>query len=100
MAESLVLVTKSVQGGEKLINGVRAVLINTDDAGSDAQKILEAEAALNRAFPKDAAGADAYPAGYLDTVLEVGNLTSGPIPDDTDAIVFAGTGEVVTTLAP
>lgn len=99
MAESVVLVTRAASAGEQLVNGVRAVLINSDDGGTDAQKIIEAVAACNRAFPKDAAGSDPFPAGYFDTVLEVGDLTSGPIPDDTDAIVFAGSN-VVTTLAP
>ena len=96
MAEALFLVTKSQQGGEKLINGVRAVVVNDDDAESAALHIASAVAACNRAFPKDAAGSDPFPAGYFDTVVTLSDLTTGPIPDDADAVVFSERQVIIT----
>ena len=98
MAEGLFLVRKTLSGGQQLINGVVAVLINDDDADTLALHITAAVAACNLAFPKDADGSDPYPAGYFDTADEVSDLSAGILQDDGDAIVFTerGTLEVGT----
>jgi len=83
MAEALYLVTKSASNDPSatLIDGIHAVLINSDDGGSDAQIITEAETAVQ-------GHGHAIPDGYFDTVSAVGDLTSGPLPDDTDIMIF------------
>jgi len=83
MAEALYLVTKAnaQHGGETIINGIHAVLINSDDGGTDAQIIAEAEAQV-------VAGGHPIPSGYFDTVAAVGDLTSGPLPTDEDTLII------------
>lgn len=97
MAEALYLVTRT-GNTKRLINGVRAVLINSDDAGTNADIIAEAVIGLNRAYPKDAEGSDPFPDGYFDTVQSPADLTSGPVPDDRDVIIFAD-NQVLTSEA-
>lgn len=69
MAASMVLITKSnpEQPEKRLINGIHAVVINTDDAGSDAVMIAEAEAVL-------VANGHPVPSGYFDTVTKLADL--------------------------
>lgn len=90
MAAGLFLVTRNDQlGGKGLLNGVRAVVVNNDDAETNAQHIAAAVAKCNAAFPKDSAASDdPYPADYFDTVVEISDLVAGPLKDDGDAYVF------------
>lgn len=89
MAAQLYLVSKAPAEGQNLVNGVRYVLINSDDGGGDSQVIAEAVAACNTAYPKDSDGSDAFPADYFDTVEAVS--TTQLLDSDEDAIVFPGT---------
>ncbi len=94
MAEALFLVTRTNQLGDNdMRNGVHAMLINNDDGDTDAVTIADAILRLNAHF-----GAGSYPDGYFDTVQEVGDLTSGPAPDNGDIMVFLPR-EVVTVEA-
>jgi len=98
MAKALYLITTDHGVGDNVINGIFAVLINSDNGGSDAQKRLEARAQVL------AAGvvADALPTTYFDQgrILDVGDLTGGALEDDTDAAIFSvvGGGAGVITL--
>lgn len=98
MVEGLFYVTRSAAGARGLINGVRAVIVNNDDAETSAQHITAAIAACNAAFPKDGStgATDPFPAGYFDTVAELSDLAAGPLKDDTDALIFHGHGDIAT----
>lgn len=91
MAEALYLVTKVNISGKHVVNGVRAVLINADDAAPAATVQAAAVAACNAVHPS-ATGDPAYPAGYFDTSIVVSDLTAGPMKDAGDAFVFIGGG--------
>jgi hypothetical protein len=69
MAEALFLVRRTSQGVNDDRNRVREVVINEDDAQTDAQIIAATVAALNAAQPVSSGGSDVYPAGYFDTVV-------------------------------
>lgn len=83
MAEALYLVTVAAPEAPQrdILDGIHAVLINKDDAQTDAQIIASAEA-------KVIAMGHNIPAGYFDTVQAIGDLTSGPLPADTDAMLI------------
>lgn len=84
MAEALMLVTRTNQEGDNgMRNGVHAMLINNDDADADSVTIADAVARLNAVY-----GTNAYPDDYFDTVQVVGDLTSGPLPDNGDFMAF------------
>jgi hypothetical protein len=87
MAEALYLCTKSqLGGGETLINGCTAVIINEDDGETDAAILADAAEAAS-----DAMGLDAdslLPATYFDTATKISDLSSGPLKDDHDSYVF------------
>lgn len=86
MAEALYLIKRDEAPGEKIIDGVFAVVINSDDAGSDAQKRAEAIAQAN-------AAGHALPANYFDNSTPILLSTaSGELADDEDAYVFSVTG--------
>ncbi len=92
MAKALYLVTKSGAGQPEKTNidDIHACLINSDDGGSDADIIAEAIAqAVVAGHP--------LPAGYFDTVEDVGDLTTGKMPTDEDTIVILrrGTTEII-----
>lgn len=87
MAEALYLVTKANVSGKHVVNGVRAVLINADDAAPAATVQAAAVAACNAAHPSST-GNPAYPPGYFDTSLVISDLTAGPLKDAGDAYVF------------
>ena len=98
MAEALFLVTRTQQGVSEDRNQVREMIINDDDGTSDADVITAAIAALNAALPVETDAADAYPAGYFDTVNELSDLTtSGDLRTDGDFIAFAPRVAAVTT---
>lgn len=91
MAEGLFLVRRTTQGVNDDRNRVREVLINEDDAQTDAQIIAATIAALNAQFTTGdgfSSGEDVYPAGYFDTVVNIDDLTSGPLATDGDFIAF------------
>lgn len=92
MAEALYLVTKDSDSPQQpFINGIHAVLINKDDGQTDAQIIASAVAQC-------VAGGHTLTGGYFDTVTAVGDLTSGPLPTDVDAmIILPRTTQLVVT---
>lgn len=89
MAKALYLVTKANVSGKHVVNGVRSVLINADDAAGAAVVQAAAVAACNAAHPSST-GNPAYPDGYFDTSVLVSDLTAGPLKDAGDAYVFIG----------
>ena len=90
MAEGLFLVRRTSQDVNNDRNRVREVLINEDDAQSDAAIITATIAALNAAQPVETDAEPVYPAGYFDTVVDIDDLvTSGPLRTDGDFIAFA-----------
>lgn len=80
MAAHIYLLTTGSALGETLVDGITHCIINSDDGGSDAQKIIEAVAQAN------AAGIP-LPAGYFSTVIDL--ATNGLLDADTDSIFIA-----------
>ena len=83
MAEGLWLVTKKIHGGDTLVDGVYAMLINDDDGTSEANVLLNAIAQFN-----GETGASVLPAGYFDAAVLISDLTAGALKDDNDFYVF------------
>jgi len=83
MAEALYLITKTSPGGPEktLIDGIHSCLINSDNGGSDATKIAEAEAKIQ-------AAGHAIPSGYFDTVTAIADLSAGPLDTDEDVLLI------------
>jgi hypothetical protein len=88
MVEELTLIQKSNVGGEEVIDGIYAVLINADDAQTDAQTAAEAVAQL-------IAAGHPVPDTYFDGgtyTNAMQDLTAGPMGDDLDMLYFRGDG--------
>jgi hypothetical protein len=83
MAETLFLVWKAEAPGVSHVNDISSVLINCDDADTDAVVIANAVAQC-------VAGGHAVPDDYFSDVLDLGDLTTGALKDDNDAYVFGG----------
>lgn len=83
MAETLFLVSKADAPGISHVDDVNAVLINADDAASLA---VVTAAAVTQCV----AGGHAVPSGYFDTMLDLGDLSTGALKDADDAYIFAG----------
>lgn len=92
MAEALYLVSKTPRGGEHVVNGVRTVLINADDAGSTAVICAAASTAANSAVNYSATGIPPFADDYFDTATKVSDLTAGPLKDAGDAYVIGPNG--------
>ena len=94
MAEGLFLVRRTSQGVNDDRNRVREVLINEDDAQTDAQIIQAAIDALNTATPVGdgfTAGEKSYPDGYFDEVIDIDDLagtSEDNLRTDGDFIAF------------
>lgn len=91
MVAGLFLVERTSQGRNSDRNQVRAVVVNDDDAQTDAQIIATAIATLNTGAPTGdtfAAGEDSYPAGYFDTVVQIGAAPAGPLATDGDLLAY------------
>lgn len=87
MAAQIYLISKaeSQKPVRKLIDQVHAVIVNSDDGGSDAVKIAEAIASANALGFK-------LPSGYFDTVELLGPPTAGIMTTDEDIIVLTDRG--------
>lgn len=87
MAAALYLVNKSGSQApsDRLINGIHAMIVNADDAGSSAVTIAEAVATA-------VAAGHPLPTGYFDTVTKIGVPTGGDMTTDTDARIFLARG--------
>lgn len=98
MAESIKLVVKSASNKAQTINGITSVVINADSAASDATVIAAAIAQANKATKGSGLNANAFnPIGvpsYFDTVVDIADLTDGPLKDANDAYVFGPEGPV------
>lgn len=81
----MVSVANAANPNVTIVDGIHAVLINSDDGGTNATIIAEAEAQVV------AAGHD-IPSGYFDTVTDIDDLTSGPLKDDEDTMIILPRG--------
>ena len=98
MAEALFLVTRTTQGVSEDRDRVREVIINDDDATTNANVIIATVAALNAAAPVETGAEAKYPAGYFDTVIELSDLTTeSTLRTDGDFIAFPPRVVSVTT---
>lgn len=86
MAEVIYLVTRSGANGKGHVDGLFAACVNSDDGGTDAEKLADADAGAIRA-------GHAIKSPYFDTVVGVVTTASGLVADDTDVILFTGTDE-------
>jgi hypothetical protein len=88
MAAGLFLVERTDQGDNSDRNGVRAIIVNDDDAQTDAQIIATAIATMNTTQAVESGAEDQYPAGYFQTVVQVGATPAGPLATDGDLLVY------------
>ena len=92
MAAGLFLVTRTDQGVNNDRNLVREVIIHDDDGDTDAVIIAQCITQLNLLDPvesKDGATPEAvYPAGYFDTVIQIGATPEGPLATINDMIAY------------
>ncbi|MCK5641930.1 MAG: hypothetical protein KAJ19_14095 [Gammaproteobacteria bacterium] len=91
MAAGIFLVTRTIQGVNSDRNGVREIIVNEDDAQTDAQIIAAVIASMNATEPAgDPSGAlDQYPAGYFDTVVQIGATPVADLDVDGNYLAFA-----------
>ncbi len=89
MVAGLFLVTRNDQGVTNDRNQVREVIINDDDGLTDAQIIAQAVAGLNTSHAVETGAEPAYPAGYFDTVVQIGASPAGVLATDNDYLAFA-----------
>jgi hypothetical protein len=98
MVAGIFLVTRTTQGVNDDRNRVREVVVHEDDAQTAAQIIAAVIATLNTAQPVEVGAEDIYPAGYFDTVVQIG---ASPVADlDTDGDLIAYAPRVVAVDAP
>jgi hypothetical protein len=91
MAAAIYLVTRTIQGVNQDRNGIREVVVHEDDAQTDAQIITALIASMNATEQAgDPAGDfDQYPAGYFDTVVQIGATPVADLDTDGNYIAFA-----------
>ena len=95
MVEQLFLVERTDRPDNDVRDGIKTVIINNDDADTDAQIITAAILAVNTALPVDADAEAKIPAGYFDTVSPLTPLSAGPLATDLDILVHKA--EVAST---
>lgn len=88
MVAGLFLITRTQQGVNDDRNQVREVILSDDDADTDAQHITQAIAGLNASHAVESGAAAVYPAGYFDTVVQIGTTPAGPLTTDNDYIAY------------
>ena len=83
MVASIFLVQKANAESPNLtiVDDIHAVIINADDASTDAVNIAEAEATVQ-------AAGHPIPDGYFDTIQQLGVPTGGIMTTDEDAIII------------
>ena len=97
MAEALWLVTRNDNLGRHDRDGIKNVLINSDDGKTAAVVMQDAVDLVNAQLPPTSGEADKLPVGYFDTAEEVGDLVAGPIRTDGDGYIMgASIAELVT----
>ena len=100
MVAGLFLVERTIHDDDHDVNRVRQVVVHEDDAQTDAQIIAAVIATLNTATPRGdsiGSGPAVYPAGYFDTVTQIGASPAGPLATDGDLYAFAQAKNSVTT---
>lgn len=85
MTQALFLASRSNAVGLTTINGVQAVAINLVSTANAATVIAAAVAKVNAAM----LDAGEFPANYFDTVVQIGDLSGGPVNGNNKAAVFA-----------
>ena len=91
MAAAIFLVTRTAQGQSEDRNLVRECIVHEDDAQTNAQIIAALIASLNVQHPTGdgfSTGEDVYPAGYFDTVEQIGATPVGSINTDGDFLAY------------
>ena len=89
MAQALHIITRTVQGVNDDRNLVREVIMNLDNADSDAVNLVAAVTAMNLLAPVESGAEAVYPAGYFDTITEFGLTPSGILGTDLDILAYA-----------
>lgn len=92
MVAGIFLVERTSQGRSDDRNLVRQVVVHEDDAQSDAAIIAAVIATLNTATPTGdgfSAGENVYPAGYFDTVTQIGASPVGNLDTDGNLLAWA-----------
>ncbi len=91
MVAGIFLVTRTVQGVNQDINGVREVIVHEDDAQTDAQIIAALLVNMNLVEPAgDPSGSqDQYPDFYFDTVVQIGATPALDLSTDGDYLAYA-----------
>lgn len=91
MAAAIFLVTRTIQGVNQDINGVREVIINIDDGDNDALKIQGTIDSMNAVEPAGDPSGDRnqYPDFYFDTVVQIGATPALNLGTEFDFIAFA-----------
>lgn len=93
MVAGIFLVTRTDQGVTDDRNQIREVIVHEDDAQTNAQIIAAVIATLNVANPVETGAPAVYPAGYFDTVVQIGASPVAAL--DTDGNLLAYTPNVV-----
>jgi len=88
MAAAIFLVTRTTQGVNDDRNLVREVIIHQDDGDSDAVIIAQAITGLNTANATETDAPDAYPAGYFDTVEQIGATPVASLNTEFDFLAY------------
>ncbi len=90
MAAGIFLVTRTVQGVNQDINGIREVIVHEDDGQSDAAIIIALLTNMNTVEQagEPAGSQDQYPAGYFDTVLQIGATPVAALATDGDYLAY------------
>jgi len=91
MTAAVFLVTRTTQGVTQDINQIREVIVHEDDGQTDAAIITAVIASMNATEPAgDPSGdLDQYPAGYFDTVVQIGATPVADLDTDGNYIAFA-----------
>ena len=89
MADAIFLVTRTDQGVSSDRNLVREVIIFQDDGDSDAVIIAQCITGLNALEGAETDAPDVYPAGYFDTVVQIGATPVDPLDTEFDFIAYA-----------
>lgn len=90
MVAAIFLVTRSLglDGVNQDKNQVREVVIHQDDGDSDAVIIAQAITGLNTQNPVETGAEAVYPAGYFDTVEQIGATPVGSLNTEFDFLAY------------
>lgn len=89
MADAIFLVTRTLQGVASDRNLVREVIIFQDDGDDDDTIIAQCITGLNALEGAEVGAPDVYPAGYFDTVVQIGASPVAPLDTEFDFIAYA-----------